>query len=169
MKYNNSLILGVDPGLEKTGYGLIKVDGNEEKLVEGGVVRSKVGIPVEDRLVSIFKGISEVIAEFKPSVVVIEELYIHKSHPKTALIMGYVRGVILMTAGLNSIPVVSYPATTIKKFLTGNGRASKQQVQKMIMKRLRINKVPSPDDVSDALATALCHACSVSINRIEKL
>ena len=165
MKYDNSLILGVDPGLEKTGYGLVRVDGNEEKLIEGGVVRSKVGIPIEDRLVSIFKGISEIITEFKPSVVVIEELYIHKSYPKTSMIIGYVRGIILMTARLNSIPVVSYPATTIKKFLTGSGRASKQQVQKMIMKRLKINKAPSPDDVSDALATALCHACVMSINK----
>jgi len=165
MNYNSSLILGVDPGLEKTGYGLVSVDGNEEKLIEGGVVRSKIGIPIEDRLVSIFKGISEVITEFKPSVVVIEELYVHKSYPKTAMIIGYVRGIILMTARLNSISVVSYPATTIKKFLTGNGRASKQQVQKMIMKRLKINKVPSPDDVSDALATALCHADVMSINK----
>jgi len=165
MKHSNTLILGIDPGLEKTGYGLIKIDGNIEKVVEGGVVRSGANKPIESRLVSIYKGINEIIREFNPSTVAIEELYIHKSYPKTAVLMGYVRGVILLSAGLSSISVVNYSATAVKKFLTGNGRATKEQVQRMIMSRLNLNKVPTPNDVSDALAIALCHA-SVMLREI---
>ena len=94
----------------------------------------------------------------------IEEVFIHKSYPKTVLIMGYVRGVILMSAGLNSIPVFNYPATTIKKFLTGSGRASKDQIQRIVKKRLNINNTLTPDDVSDAIAIALCHSSAVLNN-----
>ncbi len=164
MKNDIKVILGIDPGLEKTGYGLIRIEGNREKLIEGGVVRSKRSESMEFRLVSIYKGISEIISEFKPSVIAIEEIFIHKSYPKTALIMGYVRGVILMSAGLNSIPVFNYPATTIKKFLTGSGRASKDQIQRMVKKRLNINNTLTPDDVSDAIAIALCHSSAVLNN-----
>ena len=164
MKYNSLLILGVDPGLGKTGYGLVRTDGREERLVEGGIIQSKAKEPVEERLVAIYKGVDEIINEYKPSVIVIEELYVHKRYPKTAVIMGYVRGILLMIAGMYSIPVVSYSSTQIKKFLTGSGRASKQQVQRMVKERLRVSKVFSPDDVSDALAAALCHARVLSAN-----
>lgn len=162
MKYDNFLILGIDPGLGKTGYGLIKLDGYGKKIVEGGILKTKVKEPLEKRLFAIYKGINEVISEYKPSVVVIEEIYVHKQYPRTAMIMGYVRGILLMVAGMHSIPVMSYSSTKIKKFLTGNGRASKQQVQRMVKEHLKIKEVSYPEDVSDALAAALCHANVIS-------
>jgi crossover junction endodeoxyribonuclease RuvC len=164
MKHDNFLILGIDPGLGKTGYGLIKLDGYEKKIIEGGIVKTKVKEPLEKRLFAIYKGINEIINEYKPSVIVIEEIYVHKQYPRIAMIMGYVRGILLMVAGMHSIPVVSYSSTRIKKFLTGSGRASKQQVQRMIKEQLKIKKVSYPEDVSDALAAALCHANVMSSN-----
>ena len=164
MKHDNFLILGIDPGLGKTGYGLIELDGYERKIIEGGIVKTKVKEPIEKRLFAIYKGINEVIDEYKPSVIVIEEIYVHKQYPRTAMIMGYVRGILLMVAGMNSIPVVGYSSTKIKKFLTGNGRASKQQVQRMVKEQLKIKKVSYSEDVSDALAAALCHANFISSN-----
>lgn len=162
MKLDNSLILGIDPGLNRTGYGLIKLDGYGKKIIEGGVVKTKVKEPLEKRLFTIYEGINEIINEYQPSVVVIEEIYVHKQYPRTAMIMGYVRGIFLMLAGMHSIPVVSYSSTRIKKFLTGSGRASKQQVQRMIREQLKIKKVSYSEDVSDALAAALCHANVIS-------
>ncbi len=162
MKPNELVILGIDPGLEKTGYGLISCCSGEEKLIEGGVIRTKVKSLIEERLAVLYKGMDELINDHSPSVISIEDVYVHKQYPKTALIIGYVRGVYLMLAGLHNIPVAHYSATRIKKFLTGNGRASKEQIQRTIMSRLKIAKTPHPNDVSDALAAALCHASFIT-------
>ena len=162
MKPDELLILGIDPGLEKTGYGLISCRSGEEKLIEGGVIRTKVKSRLEERLAALYKGMDELISDFSPSVMAIEEVYVHRQYPKTALIIGYVRGVYLMLAGLHNIHVAPYSATRIKKSLTGNGRASKEQIQRTIMNRLQIEKTPHPNDVSDALAAALCHASFIA-------
>lgn len=158
MSYAQLVILGVDPGLEKTGYGLVSILPGQEKLIEGGLIYSKTKDPIEKRLSVLYKGMDELIQEYSPSVIAIEEVYVHKAYPRTALVMGYVRGVYLMLSGLHDIPVAHYSATQIKKFLTGNGRASKEQVQRTIINRLQIVKTSYPNDVSDALAAALCHA-----------
>ncbi|MCK4965942.1 crossover junction endodeoxyribonuclease RuvC [bacterium] len=162
MKPNELVILGIDPGLEKTGYGLVSCCSGKEKLIEGGVIRTKIKSLLEERLAVLYKGMDELINDYGPSVIAIEDVYVHKKYPKTALIIGYVRGVYLMLAGLHNIPVAHYSATRIKKFLTGNGRASKEQIQRTIMSRLKIAKTPHPNDVSDALAAALCHASFIT-------
>jgi crossover junction endodeoxyribonuclease RuvC len=98
-----------------------------------------------------------VIDQFHPQVVAVEQLYAHYQHPRTAILMGHARGVILLAAGQRNLPLVSYNATRIKKTITGNGRASKEQIQRTIERELGLDKTPEPPDVADALAVALCH------------
>jgi crossover junction endodeoxyribonuclease RuvC len=109
------------------------------------------------RLRSLYTGIDEVIAQFQPQVVVVEQLYAHYEHPRTAILMAHARGVIFLAAAQRDLPVVSYNATRIKKTITGSGRASKEQVQRTIQRELGLAKLPEPPDVADALAAALCH------------
>jgi crossover junction endodeoxyribonuclease RuvC len=149
--------MGVDPGLSATGYGIIAGLGASPSIVEAGVVRSREKDPVEKRLLEIHRGISEVVNEFSPGVVVIEELYSKYAHPRTAILMGHARGVICVAAAEHGIPVVSYAATRIKNSLTGHGRASKEQMQRMVQQTFGLSRAPHPSDVADALAIALCH------------
>lgn len=150
-------VLGIDPGLNITGYGLLDAGNDHPLVVEAGVVRSNARDQFAERLCEIAKEITGIIAQFRPDVIVVEELYSHYSHPTTAIIMGHVRGVIYLRAAEADIPVVSYSATRIKKALTGNGRATKSQMQKMVSSTLRLPAIPEPPDAADALAVALCH------------
>lgn len=155
---NNSLrILGVDPGLIITGYGLIDVVSGEPVLVEAGVIRAPTKLPLEQRLATVYSGIEEVLKDFEPGAMAIEEVYTHYERPRVAVIMGHARGVICLAASLNQVPVFSYASTHIKGALTGNGRASKEQVQRMVQLRLNLKTAPASLDVTDALAAALCH------------
>ncbi len=150
-------ILGVDPGLNITGYGVLEVADGSLRLCEAGIVRGKARAPLPQRLVEIHQGIADVIEAFRPDVVAIEELYSHYERPRTAILMGHARGVICLAAARAGIPVENYAATQVKKILTGAGRASKSQVQQAIRHELRLDQVPDPPDVADALAIALCH------------
>ena len=153
------LILGVDPGLIVTGYGVIEADQvGRVSLREGGVVRAAPKLSLEGRLRQIHEGIREVLAEHRPEVVAVEDLYSKYEHPKTAILMGHARGVVYLAAGQLDVPVVGYTAATVKKALTGSGRASKTQVQAMVQRVLGLEEPPHPDHVADALALALCHA-----------
>ena len=151
-------MLGVDPGLKVTGYGILDVAENAIAVVEAGVIRSPDEDSLAARLSAIFEGIVEVINEHHPHVAVVEELYSTYRHPRTAILMGHARGAILLAAHQNGTPVISYAATEMKRALTGNGRASKAQIQQTVQHRLGLSVVPSPPDVADALALALCHA-----------
>ena len=151
-------ILGVDPGLNITGYGVLDTTKGRVALCEAGVVRG--GRSRDDmgkRLEKLHRGISEVIEAFSPEALAIEELYLHYARPRTAILMGHARGVICLAAAQVGIPVFHYPATQIKKILTGAGRASKSQVQRAIMHELGLATEPEPADVADALAIAICH------------
>ena len=151
------IILGVDPGLNIAGYGLIQVGQENPQLLEAGVVRGGSRKPLEQRLKEIHDGISEVIEQHQPLAVAVEELYSHYKMPRTAILMGHARGVICLAAAHHGIPVFHYAATQIKKILTGNGRASKEQVQNAICREFSLATAPEPADVADALAIALCH------------
>jgi len=153
-------VLGVDPGLQVTGYGLLEASGPRARVVEGGVVRSDEREPLEQRLRRIHGALREIARELAPDVIAVEELYSHYRHPVTAILMGHARGVMFLAAAELGVPVVSYGATRIKKALTGHGRASKEQVQRMVQSTLRLKELPQPADVADALAVALCH-CNV--------
>lgn len=150
-------ILGVDPGLEITGYGVIDVAGGGLDLVEAGVVRTRTRGSLTLRVQEVYDGVRDVISSLKPQVLALEELYSHYGHPKTAILMGHARGVICLAGAQAGIRVVHYPATQIKRILTGNGRAPKMQMQLSIQRELQLRTIPEPPDVADALAVALCH------------
>jgi len=157
-------ILGIDPGLERTGYGVVELTTTPAgglgvpRLVEAGVIRTSPKDALPLRLVEIQSGLAAVIAEFRPESMAVEELYSHYAHPRTAILMGHARGVIYVTAAQAGVPVVSYSATHVKKSLVGSGHASKEQMQRAIQSRFNLKSPPEPPDVADALAVALCHA-----------
>jgi crossover junction endodeoxyribonuclease RuvC len=147
-------ILGIDPGLQVCGYAV--VDG--DSLIEAGAIRTNAKTPIEVKLNQIAEDIESLLKKFTPDVVAVEQLYSHYAHPTTAILMGHARGVILQTCAAAGIEVKSFSATRIKKSLTGNGRASKEQVQRTIKTLLRLPRLPEPPDVADAIAAALCCA-----------
>ncbi|MEO1496776.1 MAG: crossover junction endodeoxyribonuclease RuvC [Planctomycetota bacterium] len=150
-------ILGIDPGLNVTGYGVIDADERGVRLVEGGVVRGGKGKSLAHRVGEIHAGVADVIASLKPAAVAIEELYSHYERPKTAILMGHARGVIVLAATQAGLPVTNYAATQIKRILTGAGRAPKEQMQQAIQHELGLASLPEPADVADALAIAVTH------------
>ena len=155
----NLRVMGVDPGLNITGYGVLDVTRSGLCLREAGVVRGgSARHPIERRLRTIYEGIGEVLAAFEPSVLALEQLYSHYAHPQTAILMGHARGVVCLAAAGAQVPVQHYAATQVKKVLTGSGRAPKAQVQLAICREFQLAHAPEPPDVADALALALCHA-----------
>ncbi|MBL8796441.1 MAG: crossover junction endodeoxyribonuclease RuvC [Planctomycetia bacterium] len=153
-------VLGVDPGLQVTGYAVIEAAGAQARVCEAGVIKSSEGRATADmapRLVSLYNSLVEVIEQFRPTIAAVEQLYAHYDHPRTAILMGHARGVIFLAAGQRDMRVVSYNATSIKKTITGSGRASKEQMQKAMQRELSLARLPEPPDVADALAVALCH------------
>jgi crossover junction endodeoxyribonuclease RuvC len=149
-------ILGIDPGLNITGYGVVQRQPGKPKLCEAGVVRGGAG-SLGARLHALHQGVVEIIEQFQPRVMVVEQLYSHYKHPRTAILMGHARGAIFLAAAAHNVEIVSYAATRIKKTITGHGRASKEQVQRTIQGELNLAALPEPPDVADALAAALCH------------
>ena len=153
-------ILGIDPGLQVCGYACLEINEGEEKLIEAGVCRTSGSLPLEAKLNQIAEDIQSLLKKFSPDTVAVEELYSHYAHPKTAILMGHARGVILQSCAEAAIEVRSFSATRIKKSITGNGRASKQQMQRAIQGILSLPDVPEPNDVADAISVALCCANS---------
>ena len=150
-------ILGIDPGLNTTGYGVIDVDAvGNVTLVEAGIVRSAPKDPIESKLAEIHQGVCEVIQAHRPQVMALEQLFSHYERPRTAILMGHARGVICLAARNEGLPVRSFEPTRVKKVMTGNGRAPKHQIQLAVKLQLGLQTVPEPADVADALAIALC-------------
>ena len=157
------VILGVDPGLNVTGYGVIDISTGKVRLLEAGVVKSRDG-ELASKIKDIYDGVREVIDMFSPEVLAMEKLYTHYDRPTTAILMGHARGCICLAAAQSGIDVVSYEATKVKKLLTGSGRATKDQVQRAIKLELGLDQYPDPPDVADAIALALCHRYHGKIN-----
>ena len=153
-------ILGIDPGLQVCGYACLEADRDGEKLIEAGVIRTAGDEPIARRLNRIAQDTESLLESLRPEVVAVEELYSHYAHPKTAILMGHARGVILQKCAERAIELRSFSATRIKKSITGNGRASKEQVQRTIQTILGLSELPEPNDVADAIAAALCCANS---------
>jgi len=148
-------ILGIDPGLGVTGYGII--EDKPFKLIEAGVIRTRPNTPIQTRIEKIFDEISSIIEEYRPNVLVLEKIYSHYKHPTTAILMGHARAMACLVCGKFDIKLVNYPSTRIKKAVTGNGHASKHQVQRMVQGLLNLKTPPEPVDISDALAIALSY------------
>ena len=149
-------ILGIDPGLQLCGYGVIEWDLRRPKLVDGGVIRLNPKRTIPQRLVEIEKELDSIVAEHKPDLIAVEQLYSHYAHPRTAILMGHARGVILLVAARRGVAIEEFAANRIKKNLTGNGHAPKPQMQRAIQALWSLPSPPEPPDVADALAIALC-------------
>jgi crossover junction endodeoxyribonuclease RuvC len=150
-------IMGVDPGLNITGYAVVERQLGRLAVVEAGMIRGRSRGDLPARLAEIHEGIADVIASLKPEVMSLEELYSHYERPRTAILMGHARGVICLAATQAGLGVHSYSATQVKRLLTGNGRAPKSQVQRAICHEFSLAAPPEPPDVADAIAIALCH------------
>ena len=161
-------ILGIDPGLQVCGYACLETGAEKEKLIEAGVIRTAGGA-IEEKLNRIAEDTESLLKSFRPGVVAVEELYAHYAHPRTAILMGHARGVILQKCAEAAIEVRSFSATRIKKSITGNGRASKGQIQRTIQTILSLPKLPEPSDVADAIAAAMCCANSIKTSRCSML
>ena len=153
------IVIGIDPGINVTGYAVIEKKGTSNRLLlrEGGVIRGKGFRTLPERIHEIYRNLKDILEEWKPDAMSLEEIYSHYERPKTAIIMGHVRGVICLAAAECGIPVFSYSATTVKKTLTGSGRAPKDQMQRAIQLEFRLPALPEPPDLADALAIAMCH------------
>lgn len=151
-------ILGIDPGLRVTGYGVIEARDARVSFVEAGVIRTNASDGIAARLGSIHAGVRDVIKDFRPGVLVVEKLFAHYNHPTTALLMGHVRGVVCLAAHEAGIELVSMPSTRVKKSVISRGHASKHQVQRAVQAILGLDHLPEPVDVADALAIALSYA-----------
>ena len=150
------IILGIDPGIAITGYGVIKTQGNSFKILEYGVIRSSKQMETARRLQEIYQGVGKIIDLYKPETMAIEELFFNKN-AKTALIVGQARGVAMLATYQRGVSVYEYTPLQVKQAVVGYGRAEKQQVQFMVKSILNLQEIPRPDDAADALAIAICH------------
>ena len=151
-------ILGIDPGLNITGYGVIEAAGQGARLLEAGIVRTKPKGTLSQRLVELHAGLTEILQLHRPDLMALEQLFSHYQRPRTAILMGHARGVICLCAELANVRVEHYEPTRVKRLLTGNGRAPKPQMQLAVKLQLGLAKTPEPADVADALAIAVCHS-----------
>ena len=148
--------LGIDPGLNRTGYAVIERTRTGPCLKEAGVVRSTQKESLAVRVAEIGTGIREVIEEFQPAMLAIEQVFSFGKNPKTAILMAHARGAILMMAAEQKVPVIHYTPTQIKRLLTGSGHASKEQIQSAIKMEFGMKSILKPNDAADAAAIALC-------------
>ena len=154
------VILGIDPGLARMGYGLVLFQGNRMTAGEYGTLTTEAHQPLEQRLVVLFKKLEKVLRKTKPDMVAMEELFFSRN-AKTAIAVGQARGVALLACGLAGVAVYDYRPMEIKQAVAGHGAADKAQVQKMVKLLLGLSEIPKPDDTADALAIAITHAqCS---------
>ena len=158
-------ILGIDPGTAVTGFGVIETGNDEPTFIECGVLKPPARSSIGERLSFLYKGIMEIIGEFSPDVIAIEEPFVAKN-ARTALAIGRAQAVAILSAANCSIPSFEYTPAQIKQRVTTYGASSKEQVQEMVRLQLGLDYTPEPDDAADALAVALCHIGETHINNL---
>ncbi|MBR6824898.1 MAG: crossover junction endodeoxyribonuclease RuvC [Firmicutes bacterium] len=158
-------ILGIDPGTAIMGYGVIEADGNRYQLLDYGCVRTKADIPMPQRLLQLHQGVTQLIQMFDPACVSVEELFFNRN-VTTAVPVGQARGIVLLAAAQNELPVYEYTPLQVKQTICGYGRAEKPQVQFMVQRLLNMQSIPKPDDAADALAIAITHARYYATRRL---
>lgn len=160
-------ILGIDPGLQITGYACVELDavtlGADPSLVEAGVFRLPTRAPMARRLAELYRDLRELLGQVEADVMVVEKLFSHYRHARTSIQMGHARGVVLLCGQLHDVAVQELAATEVKKAVTGNGHATKQQVQHAVMSQCSMTTLPEPHDLADAIAIALCAARRLSL------
>ena len=151
-------IIGIDPGTGILGFGVIEVNARgNPKMITAGVITTPAHTPLEDRLIEIFDGLTEIIAETKPEVMSIEKLFFAQN-VTTAISVSHARGVAMLTGKQAGLEIAEYTPLQIKQTLTGYGRASKKQMQEMVKLQLGLSSIPKPDDAADGLAAAITHS-----------
>lgn len=160
------IIMGIDPGFAITGYGIVKYEGNKFSVIDYGAVTTKASMAFPDRLLLLDRRLEELIKEYKPSAVSVEELFFNKNI-KTAIAAAHGRGIALVSAARCGVDVFEYTPLQVKQAVVGYGRAEKSQVQQMVKLILNLPEIPRPDDVADALAVAICHGHSCRMIAIE--
>lgn len=158
------VILGIDPGIGRTGWGVVEVQSSKFKVLSYGCFETQPKSPMDERLALLFGHMEKIIAEHKPDSMAVEELFFN-TNTTTALTVGHARGVIILSAALKKIPTFSYTPLQVKMAVTGYGRAEKNQVGDMIKLILHLKSIPKPDDTADALAVAITHAFSAKMPR----
>lgn len=153
------IILGIDPGIAIMGYGVLETKGNKIKVLENGVITTSSKSKTPERLKHLYDNLDQIISEFKPDEFAIEELFFNQN-VKTAITVGHARGVQVLCAQNNNLPIYEYTPLQIKQAITGFGRASKKQMQQTVTTLLNLSKIPKPDDAADALAIALTQVFS---------
>ncbi|MGH2864177.1 MAG: crossover junction endodeoxyribonuclease RuvC [Solirubrobacteraceae bacterium] len=151
------VVLGIDPGLANTGYGVVARRGARLLALDGGVIQTPAGLSAERRLAQIHAAVSALIDEHQPHAMALEELYFGQN-VRTAFAVGQARGVAMLAAGQQGVPCTGYTPQQVKGAVCGSGRAQKDQVARMVMVLLGLSEEPRPDHAADALAVALCHA-----------
>jgi crossover junction endodeoxyribonuclease RuvC len=152
------VIIGIDPALTITGYGVISVEKRNLSLLEAGIIATSAKDKLPQRLKKIYLAVIKLITDTDPDVLVLEKLFAHYRHPTTSYILGQARGVICLACAVKDIPLAEYAATRVKKSIVGKGLAAKHQVQKVVVETLSISNVPKYMDVTDALALAIAHS-----------
>ena len=150
-------ILGIDPGIISTGYGILETDGTLHTAVRYGAIKTKLHLPFHQRLLKIYQDLAEILTHEEVQVMAIEEVF-YAANVQSALKLGQARGIALLVAAQKGLPVFEYSPLEIKNAIVGYGRAEKAQVQAMVQFLLRLPEIPSPNDAADALAVAICHA-----------
>jgi crossover junction endodeoxyribonuclease RuvC len=156
------LVLGIDPGLATTGYGLVTSTDQELVLVEYGTLETQPGPPLAERLQKLYHELGDLIRTQRPDVAAIEELFFSRN-VRTAMTVGHARGVAMLAVAEAGLKVFEYTPLQVKDAVVGYGRASKGQVQDMVRLLLKLERNPQPDDAADALAIAICHAHSARV------
>lgn len=149
-------VLGIDPGLANTGYGIVTRKAGRLVALDGGVIETRAGVPHERRLADIHAAIEALLAEHEPDAVALEELYFGQN-VRTAFAVGHARGAVMLAAGQRGLPCTSYTPQKVKSAVCGHGRAPKEQVARMVQALLALPDAPASDHASDALAVAVCH------------
>jgi crossover junction endodeoxyribonuclease RuvC len=155
-------IIGIDPGTGIMGFGVIEILDGKTKMIDAGVVRTKVNQPLDERLEEIYNCLSDIIEENAPEIMVVEKLFFAQN-VTTAISVSHARGVAMLAGKLAGLEIVEYTPLQIKQALTGYGRADKKQVQEMVRILLGLKVAPQPDDCADALAAALMHATALRV------
>jgi len=150
-------IIGIDPGIATTGYGLVESDGQKSIMLTFGCVTTSANLTTPERLEQVYQGLAEVVEKYRPDVMAVEKLFFAKNC-KSVMQVGEARGVVLLAGRLAKLPIFEYTPLQIKQAVVGYGRAEKSQVQQMVKVLLGLPMIPRPDDAADALAIALCHA-----------
>ena len=151
------IVLGVDPGSLRTGWGVIDTNGRRHRLIEKGLIAPSPRLPLAERLERIHNGVAALIARLRPDAIAVEDVF-HAANTRTALVLGHVRGVVLLAGAEAGLPVHEFPPAVVKQHVTGFGRAEKRQVAFMVARLLELPGDGEPGDAADALAVALCHA-----------